>query len=119
MSINDVRRYSIIFDLPSCPTLSYNVQFLGLFWTPTYHKIGRHLWTFPLPNALHFTSQNFKSYQLDGKKWNKEHQALSFQFFINKSTILMFFVLFFRIVCKISILTCEPQRIWRKLLVMS
>ena len=36
------------------------------------------------------------------KKWNKEHQTLSFQFFINKSSILMLFVLFFQVVCKIS-----------------
>ena len=28
------------------------------------------------------------------KKWNKEHQTLSFQFFINKSSILMFFGFF-------------------------
>ena len=32
--INDVLRFSVIFDLPTYPTLSYNVQFLGLFWTP-------------------------------------------------------------------------------------
>ena len=36
------------------------------------------------------------------KKWNKEHQILRFQFFTNKSSILMFFVLFFHVVCKIS-----------------
>ena len=36
------------------------------------------------------------------KKWNKEHQTLSFPFFINKSSILMHFILFFRVVCKIS-----------------
>jgi hypothetical protein len=36
------------------------------------------------------------------KKWNKEHQTLSFQFFINRSSILMLFVLFFHVVCKIS-----------------
>ena len=36
------------------------------------------------------------------KKWSKEHQTLSFQFFINKSSILMLFVLFFHVVCKIS-----------------
>ena len=37
------------------------------------------------------------------KKWNKEHQTFSFQFFINTFSILMFFVLFFHVVCKISI----------------
>ena len=36
------------------------------------------------------------------KKWNKEHQTLSFQFLINKSSILMFFVLFLHVVCEIS-----------------
>ena len=36
------------------------------------------------------------------KKWNKEHQTFSFQFFTNRSSILMFFVLFFHGVCKIS-----------------
>ena len=34
--------------------------------------------------------------------WNKKHQTFSFQFFINRSSILMFFVLFFHVVCKIS-----------------
>ena len=40
-----------------------------------------------------------------GSIWNlanKEHQTLSYQFFINRSSILMFFVLFFHVVCKIS-----------------
>ena len=36
------------------------------------------------------------------KKWSKKHQTLSFQFFISKSSILMLFVLFFHVVCKIS-----------------
>jgi hypothetical protein len=37
------------------------------------------------------------------KKWSKEHQTLSFQgvFLVNKSSILMLFVLFFHVVCKI------------------
>ena len=33
------------------------------------------------------------------KKWNKEHHTLSFPFFINKSSALMLFVLFFHVVC--------------------
>ena len=33
-SINDVRHFSAIFDLPSYATLSYNVPFSGLLWTP-------------------------------------------------------------------------------------
>jgi hypothetical protein len=36
------------------------------------------------------------------KKWNKEHQTLSFQFFTTIFSILMFFVLFFHVVFKIS-----------------
>ena len=43
-----------------------------------------------------------KSCKSHEKKWNKEHQTLSFQFFINKSRILMLFVLFFQVVGKIS-----------------
>ena len=33
-STNDVRRFLPIFDLPTYPTLSYNIRFWGLFWTP-------------------------------------------------------------------------------------
>ena len=44
----------------------------------------------------------FEIMQITWKKLNKEHQSLSFQFFINKSNILMFFALFFHMVCKIS-----------------
>ena len=33
-SLNDVLRFLAILDLPTYPTLSYNVQFFGLFWTP-------------------------------------------------------------------------------------
>ena len=34
-------------------------------------------------------------------KWTKEYQTLTFQFFTNKSSILIVFVLFFHVVCKI------------------
>ena len=44
----------------------------------------------------------FEILQITWKKWNKEHQTLSLQFFTNRSSILMFFVLFFHVVCKIS-----------------
>ena len=44
----------------------------------------------------------FEILQITWKKWNKKHQTLSFQLFINRSSILMFFVLFFHVVCKIS-----------------
>ena len=49
-SINDVRRFSAIFYLPTYHVqqfLPYNVRYLGFFGPPTYPKIGRHLWTFP------------------------------------------------------------------------
>ena len=49
-------------------------------------------------NDLWFTYQNLKS----RKSPSKEHQPLSFQFFINKSSNLMFFVLFFHEVFKNS-----------------
>ena len=61
----------------------------------------------------------FEILQITWKKWNKEHQTLSFQFFINKSSILMFFVLFFMWFARFQILICEPQSIWRKILVLS
>ena len=38
---------------------------------------------------------------------------------INRFRILTFFVLFFHVVCKISILMIEPQSIWRNLLILS
>ena len=44
----------------------------------------------------------FEILQITWKKWNKEHQTLSFPFFTNRFSILMFFVLFFHVVCKIS-----------------
>ena len=53
-------------------------------------------------NALRFTYQNLKPCKSHEEKWNKEHHILIFQFFINKSNILMFFVLFFHVVCRIS-----------------
>ena len=36
------------------------------------------------------------------KIWNKEHQIFSYEFFTNRAIILMFFVLFFHVVCEIS-----------------
>ena len=57
----------------------------------------------------------FENLQITWKKWNNDHQTLSFQFFINKSSILMFFVSFARF----QILICEPRSIWRKFLVQS
>jgi hypothetical protein len=44
----------------------------------------------------------FEILQITWKKWNKEHQTLSFQFFIDKSSTFMGFVLFFHVVWKIS-----------------
>ena len=44
----------------------------------------------------------FEISQITWKEWNKEHQTLSFQFFIIRFSILMFLVLFFHVICKIS-----------------
>ena len=44
----------------------------------------------------------FEIFQISWNKWNKKHQTLSFQLFINKSSISIIFVLFFHVVCKIS-----------------
>ena len=44
----------------------------------------------------------FEILKITWKKWNKEHHTLSFQFFTNRFNILMFFVLFFHVVWKIS-----------------
>ena len=55
------------------------------------------------PNAL-LCGSHIKIWNLANplKKWNKEYQTLSFQFFINNYSLLMLFVLFFHVVCKIS-----------------
>ena len=63
------------------------------------------------PNALRFTYENLKSCKNTWKKWNKEHQTLTFQFFTNRFSILMF--------ARFQIFISEPQSIWRKLLVLS
>ena len=44
----------------------------------------------------------FEIFPIKWKKWNNEHQTLSFQFLINLFSILMFFVLFLHAACKIS-----------------
>ena len=72
---------------------------------------AHRLWNFT--NPLVFC----KISQMTHKKWNKEHQTLSFQFF--KSSILMCFVLFFRVICKIMNCNMWTKSIWRKLLVLS
>ena len=48
-SINDVRRFSAIFDLPTMFNYVYPItsNIWGLFGAPTYPKNGYHLWTFP------------------------------------------------------------------------
>ena len=67
--------------------------------------------------AVHIVK--FEILEITWKKWNKEHQTLSFQFFISRFSILMFFVLFFMWFARFQISICEPQSIWRKLLVLS
>ena len=49
-----------------------------------------------------FCGSQFEILQIKWKKWKKEHHILSLQFFTNIFSILMFFVLFFHVVCKIS-----------------
>ena len=61
----------------------------------------------------------FEILQITWKKLNKEHQTLSFQFFTNKFSILMFLFCFFMWFARFQILLSEPQSIWRKLLVLS
>ena len=53
------------------------------------------------------------------KKWKKEHQTLSFQFSINKSSILVFLFCFFMCCARFQILICKPQSIYCKLLLLS
>ena len=56
------------------------------------------------------------------KKWNKEHKTLSFQFFTNRFSVLMFWCFlfcFFMWFAPFQILIIEPQSIWHKLLVLS
>ena len=52
--INDVRRFSTIFDPPSPPNVRFlpsNVRFFGVILDPpSPPKIGHHLCTFPYPN---------------------------------------------------------------------
>ena len=59
----------------------------------------------------------FEILKIAWKKWNKEHQTLSFQFYINKSSILM--LLFFMWFARIQILISVLQNIWGKFLVLS
>ena len=54
----------------------------------------------------------FEILQFTWKKLNKEHQTLSFQVFIDRFSILMLFVLFFYVVCKISNFNMWTQSIW-------
>ena len=54
------------------------------------------------PNALWFTYLNLKSCKSHEKNETKNMRLLVFSFLINKSSILMFFVLFFHVVCEIS-----------------
>ena len=58
-------------------------------------------------------------FQITWKKWNKEHQTHSFQFFTNVFIILTFLVLFFMWYTRFQISISELQRICCKLLVLS
>ena len=68
-------------------------RFFNLLKLTQYKKLA--------PNALRLKLK-FEIWQIKWKKWNKEHQTLSIQFFINQPSILMISVLFFHVVMKIS-----------------
>ena len=53
------------------------------------------------------------------KKWNKEHQTLSFQFFTNKFSIFLFLICLFMWFAWFQILICELQSIRHKVLLLS
>ena len=52
----------------------------------------------------HSCWKKYQILQITWKKWNKEHQTLSFQFFINKCSILMFLFCFFMLIARFQIL---------------
>ena len=76
-------------------------------WTVNYHI---HRIKVCKVNSVHKASTNcfavrilkFEILPIPWKKWNKEHQTPSFQFFTITFSILNFFGLFFHVVCKIS-----------------
>ena len=62
-----------------------------------YHCVKSTQYKRLAPNALRFTYQNLKSC-----KSHKKYETLSFQFFTNRFSILMFFISFFHFICRIS-----------------
>ena len=123
------RRFCKQIILVWCHRLSLSSLTRSLIWNTTF-------WTFHNRNIHNFyvlcklsarslrqmlCCSHIKIWNLANhmKKWNKEHQTLSFQFFIKRSSILMFFVSFFMWFARFQILICEPQSIWRKVLVLS
>ena len=70
--------------------------------------------------AKYFAVQKSKIeiFQITWKRWNKEHQTHSFQFFTNVFIILTFLVLFFMWYTRFQISISELQSIWRKLPVL-
>ena len=106
------RRFCKQIILVWCHRLSLSSLTRSLIWNTTF-------WTFHNRNIHNFyvlcklsarslrqmlCCSHIKIWNLANhmKKWNKEHQTLSFQFFNNNSSILMFFVSFFHVVWKIS-----------------
>ena len=71
--MNDVPRFSAIFDLPSC-------DFRGYVGLPTYSKIGRHVWTFPKPVIFLSCCSHFKQNSTGnlGNLWTTSWQPLGY-----------------------------------------
>ena len=81
------------------------------------HKVNSVQEAFTKCFAVHILK--FEILQITWNKWNEQHQTLSFQFFINKWWFWWFLFCFFVWFARFQILICEPQSIWRKVLVLS
>ena len=97
----------------------YTIQLCkGILMVPVLYKVNSVQKGCAKCFAVHILK--FEILQITLKKLNKEHLTLSFQFFINKSSILIFFCLcFFLSFARYQILICEPQSIWHNLLILS
>ena len=78
---------------------TYKVHIKIIGWVKS-HKVNSVQEAFAKCFAVHILK--FEILQITWKGWNKEYQTPSFQFFTNRLSILMFLVLFFHLVCKIS-----------------
>ena len=93
------------FDKYKCTAVSKSREIRTLFafgeiFIFLFDKLNSVQEAFTKCFAVH--TLKFEILQSYDKTWNKEYQILSFQFFINQSSILMLFDLIFHVVCKIS-----------------